>query len=750
MKYACVRQSEQSDCGAAALATICLHHKRHVSLPRLRDLAGVDRIGASMAGLKRAAEALGFSAAGVKGPWGALSTVPLPAIAHIRNAEGLGHFVVLHRVDGTQALVADPGRGLMKMTRQQFEACWTGRLLLLGVQPEFRRQASTVGDAVPSRWGRIASLLAPNGSVLARVGIIALLMTVLGLLPAVFVRVLVDDVLPGAQLGVLDMLGIGMVIVLAFRVAFAGLREYFLAYLGRRIDLQMQSEYLRHVLRLPLRFFETKRTGDVMSRMNDVAKINAVVGGVALSVLVDAVLLVVFVGIMFYFDVRLAAVACAFIPVLLLALLLHQRGLVRHSRDLMEHGARLQSRLVEDIGGVGTLRACGAIEQRAHKLDERLVDTVQARFQMRILGLSMTSSEALISGAASLVVLWYGGHLVIDGAMSIGQLMFFNTLLAQMLVPLRSLTQANLSIQEGLVALERLGEVVDLDPEIDPNARVCPPPSLVHAIRLERLSFDYNTRGSRKVLDDVDLVIPAGRTTAFVGTSGCGKSTILRLLLGFHRPTAGRIAFDGVDLRDIDLEQLRSNVSWVPQDPTVFEGSITENVSLGDATADMARVVASCRLAGLSELVDSMPDRYETVIGERGASLSGGQRQLLAIARAIYRNAPIVVFDEATSMLDAATERALRDRLGPWLAGRTVVIVAHRLATVRSADWIYVMGNGRVVEAGTHPDLMTAQGVYAGYWRDQNGGGLEAVAPRPQHTAVVPSAVAHGGAFAPA
>jgi ATP-binding cassette subfamily B protein len=750
MKYACVRQSEQADCGAASLATICLHHKRHVSLPRLRDLAGVDRIGASMAGLKRAAEALGFSAAGVKGPWAALGTVPLPAIAHVRNAEGLGHFVVLHKVDGTQATIADPARGLVKLTRQQFEACWSGRLLLLGVQPEFRRQAQSTSEVPPSRLGRLVALLAPNGGVLARIGIIALLMTVLGLLPAVFVRLLVDDVLPGAQLGVLDMLGIGMVLVLAFRVAFSGLREYFSAYLGRRIDLQMQSEYLRHVLRLPLRFFETKRTGDVMSRMNDVAKINAVVGGVALGVVVDALLLVVFAGIMFYFDARLAAVACAFIPLLLLALLLHQRGLVRHSRDLMEHGSRLQSRLVEDIVGVGTLRACGAIEARAHQLDERLVDTVQARFRMRLLGLSMSSTEALITGAASLVVLWYGGHLVVDGAMSIGQLMFFNTLLAQMLVPLRSLTQANLSVQEGLVALERLGEVVDLDPEIDPEARVCPPPRLAQAIRLEKVSFDYNTRGSRKVLDDIDLVIPAGRTTAFVGTSGCGKSTILRLLLGFHRPTAGRIAFDGVDLRDIDLEQLRANISWVPQDPTVFEGSITQNVALGDATADMARVVAACRLAGLSDLVDALPDRYDTVIGERGASLSGGQRQLLAIARAVYRDAPVVVFDEATSMLDAATERGLRDRLAPWLAGRTVVIVAHRLATVRSADWIYVMGSGRVVEAGTHPELMAAQGVYAGYWRDQNGGVLEAVTAPGERTVVVPCPTGLRSALAPA
>lgn len=727
MKYTCVRQTEQSDCGAAALATVSLHHGRQVSLPKLRDLAGVDRIGASLAGLKRAAENLGFVATGVKGPWAALSTVPLPAIAHVRNAEGFGHFVVLHRVDGTQATVADPAKGVVKYTRQQFEAMWSGRLLLLAPQPEFRRQTLGGGDQVKTRMGRLLSLLASNGGVLARVAVIAVLLTILGLLPAVFVRVLVDEVLPGTQLEVLDMLGLGMLIVLGFRVAFSALREYFLSHLGRRIDLQMQSEYLRHVLHLPLRFFETKRTGDIMSRMIDVSKVNAVVGGVALGVVVDVVLLAVFVGIMFYFDTRLAAVSCAFIPVLLVALYLHQRGLVRHSRELMEHGARLQSRLVEDLNGVATLRAGGAIEQRTARLDERLVETVQSRFRMRLLGLSMASSEAMVSGAASLVVLWYGGHLVVEGALSIGQLMFFNTLLAQMLVPLRSLTTANLTVQEGLVALERLGEVVDLDPEIDPAARVCAPPQLRHGITFEQVGFNYNTRGSRAVLDGVDLVIPAGRTTAFVGTSGCGKSTILRLLLGFYRPTAGRIALDGVDLRDIDLERWRHGVSWVPQDPTVFDGSLAENIALGDASVDGARVVAACRLAGLADLVDGMPDRYDTVIGERGASLSGGQRQLLAIARAIYRDAPVVVFDEATSMLDAGTERALRDRLAPWLAGRTVVIVAHRLASVRASDWIYVMSAGRLVESGTHPDLLAQSGAYADYWRDQNGGVFDVV-----------------------
>ncbi len=729
MKLQCVRQAEQADCGAAALATVCLQHRRPIALPRLRELAAVDRAGASMAGLKRAAEALGFVCSGVKGPWDALATVPLPAIAHVRTRDGFGHFVVLHRFERTHVTIADPARGVLRLSRAEFEGMWTHRLLLLAPQPEFVRQRASEETRPRSRMGRLLALLAPNGGVLARVGLIALLLTLLGLLPAVFVRVLVDDVLPHLQASVLDMLGLGMVVVLVFRVAFSAFREYFLAHLGRRIDLQMQSEYVRHVLALPLRFFETRRTGDILSRMVDVAKVNTVVGGVALGVLVDTLLLAVFAGIMLWFDLRLAAVACAFVPLLLGALLLHQRPLVRRAREAMEHGARLQSRLVEDLGGVATLRACGAIEQRVHRVEDRLVDTVQSRYGVRLLGLSMTSAEALVSGAATLVVLWYGGHLVIGGELTIGQLMLFNTLLAQMLVPLRSLTQANLSIQEGLVALERLADVIELDPEVSPQARTTAPPRLTHAITLEHTSFGYGNRGGVNVLDGVDLVLPAGRTVGIVGPSGCGKSTVLRLLLGFYRPTAGRVAIDGVDLRDIDLQAWREQIAWVPQDPNVFDGSIADNVALGDPSPELGRIVAACQLAGLAGFVDGLPDRYDTTIGERGTSLSGGQRQLLAIARAIYRNAPVVVFDEATSMLDAGTERALRDRLAPWLQGRTVVIVAHRLATVRAADWIYVLGGARLLEAGTHADLLAHQGVYAGYWRDQNGG-LEMVAPR--------------------
>jgi ATP-binding cassette subfamily B protein len=653
----------------------------------------------------------------------------MPAIAHVRNAERFGHFVVIHRVDRLRVVIADPAKGLQTIDRAAFEAMWSGRVLLLVPQPEFRRQRCEEDDRPQSHLGRLFALLTPNGSVLARVGLIALLLTLLGLAPAVFMRVLVDDVLVHAEARVLDMLGVGMILVLGFRVAFSLLREYFLGHLGRRLDLQMQSAYVRRVLALPVRFFETRRVGDVLMRMVDVAKVNALIGGVALGVLVDVVLLLVFAAVMFWFDARLAAVSCAFAPVLVGVLLLHQRPIVRNSRAAMEHGARLQSRMVEDLGGVATLRVNGATEHRLQHIDERLVDLAQSRFRVRLLGMSMTGSEAIVSGAASLAVLWYGGHLVIDGALSIGQLMFFNTLLAQMLVPLRTLVQANLTVQDGLVALERLGEVIDLDPEVRPGTRGMAPPQLRYGIALEHVAFGYTSRAGARVVDGLDMTIPAGCTTAIVGASGCGKSTVLRLLLGLYRPTNGRVAIDGIDLRDIDLERWRATVAWVPQDATVFDGTIAENIALGDAAPDVGRVIEACRLAGLSTFVDAQPDRYETMIGERGAALSGGQRQLLAIARAVYRNASVIVLDEATSMLDAGTERALRERLAPWLVGRTVVVVAHRLATVRDADWIYVLGDGRLVESGTHPQLLAHAGVYAGYWRDQQGTPMLAAAP---------------------
>jgi HlyB family type I secretion system ABC transporter len=714
-RYPVVRQNDGSDCGAAALATIALFHRRPVGLEQVRDLAGTDRIGTNLWGLAKAAEQLGFAAKAVKGPYDALASVPLPAIAHVVTEDGLGHFVVLYRAGQRTVLMADPARGLRSLPRDEFLARWTGRLLLLTPESLPGLSASSAASRTPAQ--RLLQLLGSQQSILIEAFCCALLMTLLGLSTSYFVQHLVDSVLVRGETRLLHALGLGMLLIVAFRTLFGMLRQYLLAHVARRIDLTLIAGYTRHILALPIRFFEMRRVGEILSRVNDAAKVREAISGATLTLAVDGVLVTLSLIVLWLYDAPLAAVATLFVPLLLGSVLLHHAPVKRRSKDAMEDAARLSAHLVEDISGVETVKAFGLERDRAEQGESRLVRLVQQIFAMQMLGLGMTSTATFVTGVAGIVVLWYGGVRVIDGALTTGQLMFFYTLLSYLLGPLERLASVNLQLQDALVAIDRLFQVLDIEAEQRGGRHRARLTGIRQAVELRDVSFKYGCR--QNVLDHISLTIPAGRTVAIVGESGCGKSTLLKLLMRFHDPSEGQILIDGVDARDVDLDSFRARIGLVAQEPFIFSGTIRENIILGQPGATMDDVVAAARDAGLDEFVAHLPERYETVIGERGANLSGGQRQRLAIARALLRNPDLLIFDEATSHLDTTTERAIQQSLKSALADKTVILVAHRLSTIRQADAIYVMDQGRVVESGTHRDLLEQNGRYAALWNAQ-------------------------------
>lgn len=732
-RYTCVRQTDQSDCGAAALATIALHYRRPIGLQRLRDLAGTDRIGTNLLGLVHASETLGFSAKGVKGPYEALPQVPLPAIAHLKTEEGLGHFVVLYRVKRRAVVVADPARGIRTLSRDEFCQRWTGYLLLVVPEPHASPGASS--NALVSPWRRFLGLLHTHTAVLVEAFCCAILMTALGVSTSYFIQHLVDSVLVRHEGRLLNALGIGMVLITLFRTLFGLLRQYLVAHIGRQVDLMLMAGYARHILGLPLQFFELRRVGEILSRVNDAAKVREAISGTTLTALVDATLVVLLVVVLWLYDRPLALVATAFAPLLILSGVAHHPAARRRSREALEHTAQLSAHLVEDVSGVETVKAFGAERRRAEEGEARLVRLVQSIFALQTLGLSINALGTLITAMAGLVVLWYGGHRVIDGVLTIGQLMFFYSLLGYLLGPLERLASVNLTLQEALVAVDRLYQILDLEVEPLGNRQQATFVGVRQAIELQDVSFQYGCRA--KVLDQVTLCIPAGQIVAIVGESGSGKSTLLKLLMGLYAPTDGRILIDGVDLRDFALASLRRRIGLVSQDPFIFNGTLRENIALARPGATLEEVSEAARAAGLEAFIASLPERYDTVIGERGANLSGGQRQRLAIARALVRQPEILLFDEATSHLDTATERAIQDNLKTVLAGKTVVLVAHRLSTIREADLIYVLHGSRVVQAGTHRQLVTQEGWYRTLWRVQTDEG-DGVLP-PQDTLAVPS-----------
>ena len=730
--YVCVKQNDMSDCGAAALATVALHHRMPIGLEQMRDLAGTDRIGTNLLGLLNAAEKLGFSAKGVKGPYEALPQVPLPAIAHVKTEEGLGHFLVLHRVRKGSVVVADPARGVRKLTRDEFCRQWTGYLLLAVPEPNACPATRSRAPVSPSR--RFLRLLSPHTAVLTEAFSCAVLMTVLGISTSYFIQHLVDSVLVRHEGRLLNALGIGMVLVALFRTLFGLLRQYLVAHVGRKVDLALIAGYTRHILKLPLRFFEMRQVGEILSRVNDAAKVREAISGTTLTAVVDGTLVVLMLVVLWIYDIRLALVATAFVPLLVASVMAHHPAAHRLSREAMESAAKLSAHMVEDVSGVETVKSFGAEPVRAEEGEARLVRLVQDFFSLQKLGISMNTFGTLATTLAGIVILWYGGHRVIDGALTIGELMFFYTLLGYLLGPLERLASVNLKIQDALVAMDRLYQVMDSEVEPIGDGKAARFERVRRSIRLRAVSFKYGCRAP--VLEDVDLRIPAGKVVAIVGESGSGKSTLLKLLMRFYDPTAGRILIDRVDLRDFELASLRARIGVVSQEPFIFSGTVRENIALGLPGATLDEVIQATRAAGLDEFIAGLPERYETVIGERGANLSGGQRQRLAIARALLKKPEILIFDEATSHLDTATERVIQRNLKTALAGKTVILVAHRLSTIKDADYIYVLHKGRVVEKGTHRRLMIQEGRYWSLWRSQTDEDAPPDAPRSPVTRV--------------
>src|SRR5262245_50698613 len=512
-RYAFVQQNDQSDCGAAALAMIALHHRIPVGLERMRDLAGTDRSGTNLLGLMQAAETLGLSAKGVKGPYEALAQVPLPAIVHVQDEPGLGHFVVLYRVTRRGVVVADPACGIEAQARAAFCRRWTGYLLV--VVPGQQAIAPGPGGAPVGPWRRFLSLLGAHTPVLVEAFCCALLMIVLGVSTSFFIQRLVDSVLVRNGGRLLTALGVGMVLIALFRSLFGLLRQYLVAHVGRKVDLALIAGYTRHILRLPLRFFEMRQVGEILSRVNDAAKVREAISGTTLTAVVDGTLVVLMLAVLWIYDIPLALVATAFVPALVASVMAHHPAAHRLSREAMESAARLSAHMVEDVSGVETVKSFGAEPARAEGGEARLVRLVQDSFSLQKLGISMNTFGTLATTLAGIVILWYGGHRVIVGALTIGELMFFYTLLGYLLGPLERLASVTLKIQDALVAVDRLYQVMDTEVESIGEGRTARFERVRRSIRFRSVGFKYAGRAA--VLEDVDLRIPAGKVVAIVG-----------------------------------------------------------------------------------------------------------------------------------------------------------------------------------------------------------------------------------------
>ncbi len=711
-----IKQRDITDCGAACLASIAAHYKLRLPVSRIRQFAGTDKRGTNVLGLIEAAEKLGFQAKGAKGPFESLLKIPLPAIAHLALQNQLHHYVVIYKATSKYILVMDPAEGkLHKQTHEAFKETWTGVIVLLVPDEHF-----TTGNEKISNIKRFWQLIQPHSSVMLQAIVGAIVYTLLGLSTSIYMQKIIDFVLVEGNLRLLNLLSVAMIVILIFQLLTGFYKSLFALQTGQQIDAKLILGYYKHLLKLPQRFFDTMRVGEIISRVNDAVKIRMFVNDVSLSLVVNILIIGFSISLMFLYYWKLAAIMLLIIPIYALLYFISNKINKKWQRTLMEDSAELETQLVESLTAAGTIKRFGLESYANEKTENRFYKLLQTIYKTSTYGLYTGNAIEFFTRLFTIVLLWAGSYFVIKGELSPGELLSFYALIGYLTGPAASLIGANKSIQDALIAADRLFEIIDLETESNNDNKVVITPELTGNIVFNKVSFRYGTRA--QVFVNLSLTIEKGKSTAIVGESGSGKSTLMSLLQNLYPVQEGRITIGDFELNHISNKSLRQLIGVVPQHIDLFAGTIIENIAIGDYEPDMQKILFLSKLTGINEFIEKLPANYHTVLSEQGVNLSGGQRQRLAIVRALYRNPHILILDEATSSLDPASEMQTRQAL-QWFQqqGKTIIIIAHRLSTIRNCDQILVMQNGTLVESGIHEELLLANSVYASLWKFHSG-----------------------------
>lgn len=707
MKYYCIKQHDITDCGAACLATISKQYGLSTSITRIREIAGTDKQGTNVYGMCKAAEQLGFTAKGVKGNQEAFfSEIPLPAIAHVVVNGTLLHYVVVHKISKKEVIIADPGKGLVKKTPEEFFKEWTGVMILLVPSASFKK-----GKETKSIFERFFSLLIPQKKLVFDIFLASIVITLLGILGAFYFQVIIDDILPAGILKTLHVLSVGVILLRLFSVLLSFMRSQLLLYLSQKLDIALLLGYYDHVLRLPMNFFGTRKVGEIISRFQDASAIREAISNATLTVMIDTIMALVG-GVMLFFK-NGTLFAIAFIMVVLYAVLVivFKKPLKKANEKQMENNSQLTSYLVESLNGIQTVKAFNGEDTVETETEFKFIKTLKSVFKLAFISNTMGGLTSFVEVVGGVIITWVGAVGVINGTMSIGSLISFTALLAYFIDPVKGLINLLPAMQTAVVASDRLGEILDLEIEKDEKERnKVAPSSLQGDIKINDISFRYGTR--QLVLEHFSMDVKKGERVAIVGESGAGKTTIAKLLLKLYDYEKGSITIADYALPDIKLDTLRERISYVPQETFLFSGTIMENLTFGIQDASPEEVIRCSQAAQLHDYINSLPLRYETHLDENGSNLSGGQRQRMALARAMMKKPDILILDEATSNLDAVTERAIQDTISKYSEGMTTIIIAHRLSTIKMCDRIYVMEKGRIIEVGTHEELMRIEDGY--------------------------------------
>jgi subfamily B ATP-binding cassette protein HlyB/CyaB len=701
--------SESTDPGLAVLVQALRYSGVAADPAQIRHQLGAVVVG--IPEIVRCAKSLGLKARMVRTSGERLARAPMPAIAALRD----GGFLIVGKVGGDKVIIQRPDVPRPEaMTRAEFEAAWDGRLVIM-----VRRAAlADMGRRFDITWflGAIYKYRRLLGEVL----VASFFLQVFALITPLFFQVVIDKVLVHRGTTTLDVLVIGLVAIALFEAIIGGLRTYLFSHTTNRIDVELGARLFRHLLALPIAYFQVRRAGDSVARVRELENIRNFLTSSALTLVLDLLFTFVFLAVMFYYTPLLTWVVLGAFP-FYIAISAGATPLFRHRLDeKFRRGAENQAFLVESITGIETLKANAVEPQMQRRWEEQLAGYIAASFRVLSLANNATQSVQLVNKLVTAATLYFGAKLVIDGSLTVGQLVAFNMLAGRVAQPVLRLAQMWQDFHQARLSIDRLGDILNTTPEPAYSPGRAALPAIHGAVTFEHVTFRYRVDGP-EVLHDIRFSVPAGQVVGVVGPSGSGKSTLTKLLQRLYVPESGRVLVDGMDLAMVDPAWLRRQIGVVLQENVLFNRTVRENIALVDPTMAMERIVAAASLAGAHDFILEMPEGYDTIIGERGSSLSGGQRQRIAIARALVMNPRILIFDEATSALDYESERIIQANMRQIADGRTVFIIAHRLSTVRHAHRIITIDRGRMVEDGSHDELVRTGGRYAALHRLQSG-----------------------------
>ena len=703
-----VPQIDARDCGVAALASIAKFYGSDFSLAHLRELAKTNKEGTTALGIVKAADEMGFETRPVQADKTLfdMSDVPYPFIVHVNKEGKLQHYYVVYQTKKDYLVIGDPDPSvkITKMSKERFFSEWTGVAIFLAPKPSYQPHKDKKNGLLS-----FLPLILKQKSLIAYIVLSSLLVTIINIGGSYYLQGILDEYIPNQMKSTLGIISVGLVITYILQQVMSFSRDYLLTVLSQRLSIDVILSYIRHIFELPMSFFATRRTGEIISRFTDANSIIDALASTILSLFLDVSILILVGGVLLAQNSNLFLLSLISIPIYMVIIFSFMKPFEKMNHDVMQSNSMVSSAIIEDINGIETIKSLTSEENRYQNIDSEFVDYLEKSFKLSKYSILQTSLKQGTKLVLNILILWFGAQLVMSSKISIGQLITFNTLLSYFTTPMENIINLQTKLQSAKVANNRLNEVYLVESEFQVQENPVHSHFLMGDIEFDDLSYKYGF--GRDTLTDINLTIKQGDKVSLVGVSGSGKTTLAKMIVNFFEPYKGHISINRQDIKNIDKKVLRRHINYLPQQAYIFNGSILENLTLGgNHMISQEDILRACELAEIRQDIERMPMGYQTQLSD-GAGLSGGQKQRIALARALLTKSPVLILDEATSGLDVLTEKKVIDNLMS-LTDKTILFVAHRLSIAERTNRVIVLDQGKIIEVGSHQELMQAQGFY--------------------------------------